>query len=209
MGRTADAGGRRRVDPRLLIGIGLVAASVAGTGGLVAAVDTRRTVLAAASALAPGDRVERDDLVERSVALDGAEGLYLAPRDLPADGFVVVEAVQRGELVPRSAVADSDAHRSTVLVIESVTPVASGVRVGSPIEVWASAVDDGSRAGAPTVLVPEGVVTRVIPADGLMSAASGGAVEVRVPRSRVAGILQAQANGDLLAVVPAGLPLGD
>ena len=68
VGRTADAvRGRHVVDPRLLIGVGLVAVSVAGVVGLVSAVDARTTVYAAAGPLSPGDRIDRGDLVERSV----------------------------------------------------------------------------------------------------------------------------------------------
>ena len=51
--------------------------------GIVAAADTRTLVYAAAGAFAPGDRIDAGDLVERSVALDGSDPLYLAPGDLP------------------------------------------------------------------------------------------------------------------------------
>ena len=114
MGRTADAvRARHVVDPRLLIGVGLVAVSVAGVVGLVSAVDARTTVYAAAGPLSPGDRIDRGDLVERSVSLDGADGLYLRAADLPDDGLVVVRAVRDGELLPRASVGDAAGLRST------------------------------------------------------------------------------------------------
>jgi hypothetical protein len=49
---------------------------------------------------------------------------------------------------------------------------------------------------------------RIVEDDGLVSSRTSGAVEVLVPRSRVARVLQVQASGDALAVVPAGLALG-
>jgi hypothetical protein len=57
------------------------------------------------------------------------------------------------------------------------------------------------------VLTPDAVVIRVIEPEGIVSAADGSSVEVQVPRSRIARLLQAIANGDALAVVPAGIPV--
>jgi len=190
--------------------VALVLGSVGGVVALITAVDTRVTVLAAASVLVPGDRVERDDLVERSVSLDGADRLYLSPRDIPDGGFVVVGTVREGELVPRSAVTDSAGHGSTVVVIEPASALSESVRAGTPVEIWASPADpDSDRFGAPSVLVQNAMVARIVDGGGLVAGASGGAVEVQVERSRIARILQAQADGDLLVVVPAGRALGE
>lgn len=210
MGPTAVPGRRHpAVDPRLFIGVGLVIASVAGVVGLLAAVDTRVTAFAAASTLAPGERVERDDLVERTVSLDGADRFYLGADDLPEGGLVAVLAVREGELVARSAVADAADAASTTIVIEPVSPVSSSVRTGSLVEVWASPVDaDDGGFGPPVVLVQDAVVARLVADEGLSGAARG-VVEVRVQRDRIARVLQAQADGDILSVVAAGLPLGE
>jgi hypothetical protein len=207
---TLTASGRRRrtVDVRLLIGLALVAASVVGVVALVGAVDTRTTVYAAAAALSPGDHIDRGDLVEREVSLDGADGLYLRADELPADGLVMVQPVRDGELVPRAAVGDASGVRSTALVLELTAPPSSAVRAGAVVDVWASPAEaDGRGFGVPVVLVPDAVVVRIVEDDGLVSS-GGSAVEVLVPRSRVARVLQAQAAGDALAVVPAGLALG-
>lgn len=205
------ASGRRRgaVDMRLVVGLALVAVSVAGVVGLVGALDDRTTVYAAASALSPGDRIGRGDLVARSVSLDGSDALYLREGDVPPDGLVVVRAVRDGELLPRAAVGDAAGVRSTALVLELTSPASSSVRPGATVDVWASPADaDGRGFGAPVVLVADAVVVRVVEDDGLVSAGGAGGVEVLVPRGRVARVLQAQAGGDALAVVPAGLPLG-
>jgi hypothetical protein len=198
----------RTIDVRLLIGLALVAASVVGVVALVGAVDARTTVYAAASGLSPGDRIDRGDLVEREVSLDGADGLYLGVDELPADGLVVVHPVHDGELLPRTAVGDASGIRSTALVLELTAPPSSAVRAGAVVDGWASPADaEGRGFGAPVVLVPDAVVVRVVEDDGLVSS-GGSAIEVLVPRSRVARVLQAQAAGDALAVVPAGLALG-
>jgi hypothetical protein len=214
-----DPGSTRRrrfaVDVRLVIGLLLVAASVAAVTLLVGAADTRVSVYAAAEALAPGDRIDADDLVERSVALDGAEELYLRVGDVPADGIVVVQPVAAGQLVPMSAAGSADGQRATSLVLQLAGPVSTVVETGSLVDVWGVALSDdaapGERGtGTPVVLVSQATVVRVLEDDTLIAGAGGAAstVEVLVPRSRVARLLQAIAHGDALAAVPSGLPLG-
>ena len=214
-----DPGSTRRrrfaVDVRLVIGLLLVAASVAAVTLLVGAADTRVSVYAAAEALVPGDRVDADDLVERSVALDGAEELYLGVDDVPADGFVVAQPVAAGQLVPMSAAGSADGQRATSLVLQLAGPVSTVVETGALVDVWgvatlADTAPGESDTGTPVVLVSQAPVVRVLDDETLIAGAGGAVstVEVLVPRSRVARLLQAIARGDALAVVPSGLPLG-
>ena len=206
---------RRRfgVDPRLIIGVGLVVASVAGVVGVVQASDRRVTVYAAASTLAPGDRVDADDLLPRRVALDVAAGLYLAEGDLPEGGVVATAVVREGELVPMSALGTSAGSDATTIVLQLAGRVSASVEAGALVDVWASSgesVDPSTGlagpAMPPAVLAPDAVVTRVLRPEGIVTAGDGEAVEVLVPRARIARLLQAIADGDALAVVPAGIP---
>jgi hypothetical protein len=214
-----DSGSSRRrrftLDPRLVIGLLLVAASVAAVTVLVGAADTRVAVYAAAEALAPGDRVDAGDLVERSVSLDGAEDLYLQVGSVPDDGIVVAQPVAAGQLVPLSATGSIDGVRATSLVLQLSGPVSTVVETGTLVDVWGvTQLDDvqpgESRTGTPVVLVAQATVVRVLDEQSLIAGTGGGSstVEVLVPRSRVARLLQAIAHGDALAVVPSGLPLG-
>jgi hypothetical protein len=208
---------RRRlaVDVRLVLGLLLVAASVAAVVLLVGAADARVSVYAAAEALAPGDRIDAGDLVERSVALDGAEELYLRVGDVPAEGFVVAQPVAAGQLVPVSAAGSLDGQRATSLVLELAGPVSTVVETGTLVDVWGVTLLDGdssgrAETGTPVVLASQATVVRVLEDETLIAGAGGSAstVEVLVPRTRVARLLQAIAHGDALAVVPSGLPLG-
>lgn len=206
---------RRRfgVDPRLIIGVGLVVASVAGVVGVVQASDRRVTVYAAHDTLAPGDRVVAGDLLTRQVALDDAAGLYLGEGDLPPDGLVATAVVRAGELVPLSALGTADGSDATTIVVQLAGRVSSPVEPGALVDVWTSSgesVDPSTGlAGTvipPAVLAPDAVVTRVLRPEGIVSSADGEAVEVLVPRARIARLLQAIADGDALAMVPAGIP---
>lgn len=212
----APTASRRRpaFDVRLIIGLVLVIGSVAGVLAIVSAGDRRTTVYAAASSLSPGDRIDAADFVVRQVSLDGVEDLYLVPGDVPDEGLVIGAAVRAGELVPRAAVASVEGQESTSLVLQLNGRVSAAVIPGAIVDVWAAPQAAGGVAttgafGPPVVLSADAVVVRVVEDDGLVAASEGDAVEVLVPRNRIARLLHAIANDDALAIVPAGIPLGD
>ena len=229
---------------RLVLGVLLVVGSVAGVYGIVAAADRRVTVYAAASALTPGERIDAGDLVQRSVALDGSDRLYLSAGSIPSGGLVVTQPVAKGELLPTSAVGSTAGVRSTSLVLQLATRVSGAVVPGASIDIWAAPSPDavgpvagsapssdggatGASSGgsgdasqdpdaattdatAPTVLVSGATVVKVLDDSGGFSvASSGSSVEVLVPRSRVARLLEAIAQKAALSVVPAGIPIAE
>jgi hypothetical protein len=205
---------RAPIDPRLLVGIGLVIASVAGVIAIVGATDRRIAVYAAAGTLAPGDPVRAGDLLIRQVALDDAGELYLTADAVRDAQLVATAVVRRGELIPRSSVATHEGSDSTSIVLDLAGEVSESVVAGARVDVWSSQslaadADVGALGGfgPPVVLCPDAVVVRVVQSDGIVSAGDGRAVEVLLPRFRIARLLQAVANGDALAVVPAGIPL--
>ncbi len=201
---------RMRPDVRLLIGLALVLASVAGMVGIVGALDRRVAVYAAPGALLPGEVVTADDLVERMVTLDGAEASYLRAGAIPPEGVVVARPVAAGELLATAAVGSADGIRATALVLPLAGPVSATIGPGSLVDVWASAASTSAASAEaalpPIVLVGDATVVRVVEADGFVA---DGAVEVEVlvPRTRIARVLQAIADGSALALVPAGLPV--
>ncbi|GHD79122.1 flagellar basal body P-ring formation chaperone FlgA [Salinibacterium amurskyense] len=194
------------LDPRLAIGVVLVVASVVGVVSIVAATDESTEVYAAASTLAPGDRVLSSDLVIRSVKLNEATDRYIARGELPDEGFIATRPIEAGELVPSSSLGSHDGLSLTSVVVSPQGGLSGTVATGASVDVWASAeAEDGSYA-APGVIISGAVVVRLLEDDSLVSAAHGNAIELLVPRSRVARLLEAMANGDVLSVIPANLP---
>ncbi len=149
------------LDPRLLIGVLLVAGSVAGVLAIVSAADDSITVLAAPAALAPGDRVGESDLEVRSVRLDSSADRYLAPGDVPAEGIVVTRAIGAGELVPVDAVGEVDGVRLAPLVLSVEGALAASVEPGASVDVWAAQAVDGGF-GEPGVVVTGALVVRLV-----------------------------------------------
>jgi len=209
-GREATTPRRKRFwfDPRFAIGLALIAVSIAGVIGIVAAADSSVMVLAARTALSPGERVDASDLVPTSVRLDGGTGLYLGLSDLPDGGLIVTRPVAAGELLPASSVGLVAGTRLSSVVVTVGAQLSASVEPGSTVDLWASRENESGEFAPPIVVVSSATVVRLVERDGLVVDDSGGAVELLVPRERVARVLEAIANGDALSLVPTSIPVG-
>jgi len=132
-------------DPRLWIGVAIVAISIVAGSRLLAAADDSVAVWAATTDLAVGDDVTGDDLEARQVRFVDAADLdrYVAvDQALPADARLL-RGVGAGELLPRAALGSADETGVLQLPI-SVEPtlVPDGVGAGSVVSVY---VRDTSR----------------------------------------------------------------
>lgn len=206
MAKSARPPARRRVwfDPRFGIGIVLVAASTAGVVTLLATADSTVQVMAARTTLLPGERVSADDLVPVSVRLPSAGQRYVGPSEVPPGGLLVSRVIEKGELVPSSAIGSLDGERLTSVVVSLSGRLAASIDAGSTVDVWASRTSDDGGFGPPAVLVPSALVVRIIEEEGFVVDRSTGAVELLVPQSRIARVLEAIANLDALALIPVG-----
>ncbi|MDQ4051705.1 MAG: hypothetical protein M3237_03265 [Actinomycetota bacterium] len=152
--RAATPGWR---DPRMWVGIAIVAVSVVAGARLLAAADDTVAVWAVVSDLGPGDQLTGDDLVSQRVHFsDEADlGHYFSVDDeLPAD-LELTRGVGAGELLPRAAVGragDSDQLQVRIAVDNEQVP--SAVDAGSVVHVYlVSATGDskGSPTGEPAL----------------------------------------------------------
>lgn len=193
-------------DPRLVIGLVLIAASVAGVLGIVSTADSSVQVLAARDSLAPGDRIDENDLRETSVRLADAD-LYLAAADLPDGGLVVTKPIGEGELVPVSAVGSTAGTRYASVVVTINGQLPGSVLPGSTVDLWAARAGELNSFGAPAVIVSGATVARTIESEGLVTSGDQTTLELLVPRTRIARVLEAVANADALSVVPVSLPI--
>jgi hypothetical protein len=184
----------------------LVVASIVGVVTIVATADDSIEVYAAASPLTPGDRVMSSDLVVRSVRLNESGEYYIARGELPTEGFIATRPIGAGELIPASSLGSHDGLSLTAVVVSPQGGLAESVSSGASVDVWASAETEEGGYDAPRVIISGAVVVRLIDDDSLVSSARGNAIELLVPRSRVARLLEAMANGDVLSVIPANLP---
>lgn len=200
-------------DPRFAIGLALVVLSVIGVVGLVSSANASVDVLAARTALTPGQHVTAGDLVPTSVRAGSIQKLYLQQRDVPGVGIVVTRAIAAGELVPTSAVGSGAGAGLTSVVVSVNGVLATSIDSGARVDLWSAAQVDTATSGAgsfaaPTVLVSSAIVVRIIDQKALVTTGTGSSVELLVPKSSTASVLDAIANGGALSVVPVDLPLG-
>lgn len=143
----------RWCDARLVLGLLLVAASVAAGARLVSAAEQTTSVLAVHRDLAAGTVLTPDLTTTREVRLVGGPMVYLtAP---PAVGAVLTRPLSAGELVPHSAVAEppqltDDLRHVTLTVPRAALP--PGLAAGAVIDVW---LPPGQSAAVADATVPE------------------------------------------------------
>jgi len=125
-------------DPRLVVGVLLVA--VSGLLGAVLLDQDQDAVLvwAAAGPLVAGQHVEAGDLVQREVRFidaHDAERYLGAGVDPPADA-VLAREVGAGELLPLAALAPATQRLTEVPLSVPADALPATVRVGGVVDVW-------------------------------------------------------------------------
>ena len=146
--RAATPGWR---DPRLWVGVAIVAVSVVAGSRLLAAADDSVPVWAVAGDMGVGDTVTADDLVAREVRFvdPGQLDTYFpADQELPAD-LSLRRGVGAGELLPRAAVgAAADTETLHLPVAVDVALVPPSVRPGSVVDVYLTGASGEDAPGA-------------------------------------------------------------
>ena len=194
-------------DPRLLVGVVLVALSVGLGAWAVGSAGRTVSVLAAADPLIVGQALTDQELVVRQVQLSDAEQLYLAAgTDLSAD-LVVTRAVGAGELVPAAAVSSGADLGLREVAVGAAGQLASSVVEGSSVDLWF--VPDATTAAPvphPRELAVDLMVAQVSVPTGALAVGSGATVHVMVPVGDLSDILAAlAADGGIEVVsVPTG-----
>jgi hypothetical protein len=159
-------------DPRLAVGIALVAACALVGARFLGGADDTVGVWAARDALEAGQGVGVSDLVRREVAFgdqEDADAYLSADAPLP-ERSTLSRPVGAGELLPRAALGDAGTGSLTEVPLSVETEaVPSTLRVGTVVDVWVTpdtaATDaDGSDGTAPrSILVFDDVAVLSVP----------------------------------------------
>jgi hypothetical protein len=169
------ARGSRWRDPRLVVGIVLVAACALLGARLLDDADDTVGVWAARVPLLAGQSVGASDLVRREVRFgeQGDADAYLSADAVPPDGSTLAHAVGAGELLPRSALGDAVTGSLTEVPLSvDSEAVPSTVRIGSVVDVYVTpdaAVTDADGTGeaaARSALVFDDVAVLSVPRTG-------------------------------------------
>lgn len=192
-------------DPRLVIGIVLVAIAVALGSWVVSHADRTAPVYVAAGTLTPGEPVDESALRVADVNLGAEAGRYLSAHEAVPDGQVALRVVAEGELVAASAVGDA----STVSVRSVAVPVGSGlserIREGAVVDLWfVPAAEQGAAeaSGEPEQIVAGVVVEQVDASEGGLVVTDHGTLHVLVGADDLPAVLTALAADGSVTVVP-------
>lgn len=188
-------------DPRLLIGILLVLASVAGVVALVDGASRSVPMYVARDALTVGQKVTAGDFNIVQVQLGDVDGKYLAPEDALADNAVAVRMVPKGELVPRSSIGVVDALNRKPVSFTLDEPLPQEIVVGARVDVWVSLPDERNGFDPPQLMLPGVEVAALNVATGALGAGRSTQLLVLVTDAQMPGFLGAVANKAKVSVV--------
>ncbi|MEP6853188.1 MAG: SAF domain-containing protein [bacterium] len=183
-------------DLRLVLGIGLVLASVVAGALVMARADRTRPVLAVARDLDAGTVLTAADVRTARVRLDAGRDLYLEP-GAPVAGRMLVRAVRTGELLPRAALGEADPQDVTVKV--AVEPARTpSLERGDRIAVLVST----KFCRAPLAVVGDVTVQEVVePGSGAFGTGSDESLVIRTGRTLALRAVNAQALPDATITV--------
>jgi hypothetical protein len=209
---TVTAGARLKKpswkDPRLVVGILLVLASMAGVISLLGAADQTMEAYAARESIAVGEQLTEDKLHRVKVRLGDLEQRYLTPEAGLAEGLVAVQRIGKDQLVPRDSLGEPDLldRKPVAVTIDEVLP--GQAVAGSRVDVWVALPDARNGFSPPTLLLPGAEIAQITAGSTALGSARSTVVLVLVSDSQMPQLLGAQANKAKISVVwnPGGQP---
>lgn len=184
-------------DPRLLVGIVLIAMSVVAVSAIVRSADQTTPYYAARGPIAPGTVLSPDDVVIVSARVGG--DAYVASTEEPW-GQVVTRVVGDGELLPAAALSDRDDFSGRPVAVRTSVPLAASIDRGAFVDVYVTVEDQSGRA-ATQLIGGALVVDEVVRDDTTFGVGSGETVYVVVPVKDIPDFLEALAGGGEISVV--------
>jgi len=188
-------------DPRLLVGILLVLASVAGVVSLVGAADQTTEVYAAREPIAVGETLTTDKLHRVKVRLGEVEQHYLTPETGLDAGLVAVQRIGKDQLLPRESVGQLDGldRKPVAVTVEETLP--DQAVAGSRVDVWVALPDTRNGFSEPSLLLAGAEIAQITPGSTALGSSRSTVVMVLVPDAQMPKLLGAQANKAKIAVV--------
>jgi hypothetical protein len=195
-------------DPRVGVGVVLVAGSVALGTWVVGSATRGDAYYAAADTLTPGDPLDATRVRVVDARLGEAGSAYLRADAALPDGAVLTRVVGSGELVPAAALAGAADVGLRPVGVPITGPLPSSVVAGASVDLWLTeppaAVVGGESTPARATPVATGLVVADVVADrALLGAASTTSVEVLVPVVDLPDVLAALASEGDVTLVPA------
>jgi hypothetical protein len=193
-------------DPRLLVGVLLVLASVVGVISLVGSADKTTEVFAARDAIAVGEKLTPENVSRVKVRLGEVEPHYITAESGMPDGVVAVQRIGKDQLLPRESLGSVDSldRKPVAITVQETLP--EQAVAGTRVDVWVSLPDARNGFAQPKLLLPGAEIAHVAPGSTALGSSKSTVLMVLVGDDRMPSLLGAQANEAKIAVVwnPAG-----
>jgi hypothetical protein len=188
-------------DPRLLVGMLLVLASVIGVISLVGSADKTTEVYAARDSIAVGEKLSQDNVVRAKVRLGETEEHYLTVESGLPEGLVAVQRIGKSQLVPRDSLGKVDAldRKPVTVTIEEGLP--DQAVAGTRVDVWVALPDARNGFSEPKLLLPGAEIAQVTPGSTALGSSRSTVLMVLVADNQMPALLGAQANQAKISVV--------
>lgn len=188
-------------DPRLLVGVLLVLASVVGVVSLVGSADQTTEVYAAKDSIAVGEKLTADSVVRAKVRLGETEQHYVTVEAGLPDGLVAVQRIGKNQLVPKESLATVDAldRKPVAVTIDEALPPQAVA--GTRVDVWVALPDARNGFSEPKLLLPGAEIAQVTAGSTALGSSRKTVLMVLVADDQMPAILGAQANQAKISVV--------
>ncbi|WP_152649856.1 hypothetical protein [Demequina oxidasica] len=184
-------------DPRLLIGLVLIAVAVVAVSASIRASDSTEPYYTAIKVLTPGTEVSESDVAVTRVRV--APDVYVSAQGDPPWGQVVTRVIGEGELLPTDAVTGASEVDVRAVAVRTQNPLAQDIESGSVVDVWLTTGNDGSPVSTP---VAEGlIVSQVEQEDSAFTVGAAQTVYVLVPQDSMSDFLGAVATEGEISIV--------
>lgn len=194
-------------DPRLLIGVLLVLASVAGVVAVVSYSSRTTQVWAASRDIGTGEVLTADAMHKVEVALNDVNARYL-PGSVDLRDRIALSAVRKDELIPAGSIGSGDQLSKRRIAIKLDTPLPAGARKGDAVDVWvaeaATVIGAETKAGSNRAIkVASGAELADLSQQGGagIGFGAGATIFVLVSESEVSQIVNAQAAKSTISVI--------
>lgn len=188
-------------DPRLIVGVLLVAVSV--WLGVWAVNDAQGLAIAyvARTPILAGQPVTQDNLEAIEVNLTSAGDQYLTAPISSSETMYATKSVEVGELVPSAVLQSAADYTTRVLPVSTNAQLPESAGVGTTVDLWATPGKSAAPEAQP-VLVAESLIVNELPASSsAFSASRGQTVHVVVPEDLVSAVLAATAGDSALSLL--------
>lgn len=195
-------------DPRLLVGILLVLASVAGVISLVGSADRTTEVYAARDSIGVGEMLTVDNMVRAKVRLGDIEQRYIPVEGGLPEGVVAVQRIGKDQLVPRESLGTVDALNRKPVAVTVQEALPTQAVAGTRVDVWVALPDAKNGFSEPKLLLPGAEIAEITSGSTALGSSRSTVLMVLVSDSQMPGLLGAQANQAKISVVwnPGGAP---